>query len=416
MTIRRIRGEGNSSLCGRLHERTIQIVGIRSPEFALLVACCRWPLTPSTYREIERWANGIDWNRFARLAGRHRVEGLVWRALANADVDVPQAARKELSTAATDIARKNMTIAAESFQLNQLFDRAGVRHMFVKGVTLGQLVYGDIARKAGWDIDLIVGPDDLDRAVEILEGKGYALETPSSAKARERLAIWHRHSKESIWQSADGTMWVELHTALSDNALLIPGIGAASPSDDVEISPGMFLPTLARDELFAYLCVHGASSAWFRLKWIADLAGLIGDAPANEVTRLYRRAIELGAGRSAALALLLARLLFRSAVSPRLWRELRSDRTNRWLVAVALRKLRGRAGAIELDEVFMGTASIHAAQLGLLPGWRFKRAELMRQLVSPIDRVGTPLPSLLTWLYPAIHLARLVRGKIDAPR
>lgn len=380
-------------------------------EFHLLVACCRWPLTPTALAEINRRSYGVDWGRFVRLASRHRVEGIVWRALCIADVATDETTRSRLHTSATGIARQNLTLAAESVQLHRSLNRAGVAHLFIKGVTLGKLAYGDIARKAGWDIDLLVSPVDLDQTAALLTNRGYTLETPE-LKADELLSDWHSYSKESIWRSADRTVWVELHTAFVDNSMLLRGVTASSPCEMVEVSPGITLPTLARDELVAYLAVHGASSAWFRLKWIADFAALIGDKPSGEVERLYHRAVELGAGRTAAVALILARLLFRPTISLELWRELRSDKTARWLVAVAMRKLAGRAGERELDDVLMGTASIHVAQFGSMSGWGYKRVELLRQLVSPVDRVAVPLPRMLRWLYPAIQVFRLIKGRM----
>lgn len=382
----------------------------RSAEFALLVACCRWPLTAPARAAIARRAGAVDWARFARLAARHRVEGIAAKALAAAEVAVPPEIARDLAAAATRILRQNLAAASDSVRLHRALAAAGVAHLFVKGVTLGRLAYGDIARKAGWDIDLLVAPADLARAVAALQAGGYMLATPALRSAPERLGLWHRYSKESLWHCAARSSWVELHTALTDNPALLPDIGPTSPATLVEVSPGIALPTLARDELFAYLCVHGASSAWFRLKWIADLAALIAEDPPEEIERLYRRSLALGAGRSAALALLLARLLFRPAIPAALWRELRSDRVNRWLVAVALRKLAGRSGEFELDEVAMGTATIHASQLALLPGWRFKRGELARQLTSPIDRVATPLPRGLAWAYPVLQAVRVARG------
>lgn len=389
---------------------------VLSAEFMLLVACCRWPSSPAVRDRIARAVAHVDWPRFVTLARRHRVEGIAWKALQDAGVvpAIPADAAAALSGAAGGILRQNLLIAGESVQLSRLLDRASVPHMFVKGVTLGQLAYGDIGRKAGWDIDLLIDPADLDDAAAVLRDRGYRLDTPDPHLAAGKLSVWHLYSKESVWRNAAGTLWVELHTALTDNPLLLPGIGVRSPARAVEVSPGLALPTLAGDELFAYLCVHGASSAWFRLKWIADLAALIGAEPPAEVERLYRRAVALGAGRAAALGLLLARRLFRTPMSPDLRRELGADRVTRWMVAMALRKLAGRAGASELGEVAMGTASIHAVQFGLLPGWRFKRAELARQLVSPIDRVATPLPRGFAWLYPALQAARLVRGKAGA--
>ena len=91
-----------------------------------------------------------------------------------------------------------------------------------------------------------------------------------------------------MWQSPDG-LNVELHRRLADSLELIPGIGVGSPRQEVEVAPGVVLPTLAPDELFAYLCVHGASSAWFRLKWVTDLAALLCDCTAAEIARLYER-------------------------------------------------------------------------------------------------------------------------------
>ena len=46
------------------------------------------------------------------------------------------------------------------------------------------------------------------------------------------------------------------------------------------------MPTLADEPLYAYLCVHGASSAWFRLKWIADLNALLAGRTAEEIAAL----------------------------------------------------------------------------------------------------------------------------------
>ncbi|MGZ8305913.1 MAG: nucleotidyltransferase family protein, partial [Allosphingosinicella sp.] len=198
---------------------------------------------------------------------------------------------------------------------------------------------------------------------------------------------------------------------LNDNPLLLPEVGPDSPIQQVEVAKGRFLATLRTDELFAYLCVHGASSAWFRLKWIADVGALLGDCPPNEIERLYRRSQAMGAGRAAGQALLLCERLLATPLSPALAAELRADRMNRWLVAVALRKLAGRTLTAELDEKLLGTGTIHLMQFALLPGLRFKFAELRRQLVNPADRIAVPLPRALGFLYPFVALARRLKPR-----
>jgi Uncharacterised nucleotidyltransferase len=382
------------------------------PEFQLVAACCRWPPSPARDEAVTAAAAlSDDWSLVARIAERHRVEGLVWNALRHADLAVPAEAGERLRAAAARIARQNLALTAESLRLAALLDRAGIRFLFVKGVALGALVYGSVGLKMGWDIDLVVPPDSLEAAAAALEAAGYRLDLPSGPRARDRLALFHRHWKESVWKPAAGSPTVELHTALSDNPALLPDVGPDSPVQAVEVAKGRFLPTLRTDELFAYLAVHGASSAWFRLKWIADVAALLAGAAPAEIERLYRRSQQLGAGRASAQALLLCRRLFATPVPPALAAELEADRTNRWLLAVALRMLAGRSLATELHHIRFGTLSIHLMQLGLLPGLRFKLDELGRQLVDARDRVDVPLPRGLGFLYPLISMSRRLTGR-----
>jgi hypothetical protein len=377
------------------------------PEFELVAACCRWPPSAARDEAVLAAAEGaIDWTLVARIAERHRVEGLVWNALRLSGAAIPDPQAERLRAAAGRIAHQNLLLTAESLRLGTLLEEAGIRHLFVKGVALGTLVYGSVGPKMGWDIDLLVPPPAIEAAAAVLEAAGYRLDLPSGPRARERLGSFHQHWKESVWKSADGARTVELHTRLSDNAMLLPTVGADSPIRKVEVARGRFLPTLTADELFAYLCVHGASSAWFRLKWIADVGALLASAPPAEIERLYRRSQVLGAGRAAGQALLLSERLFGTALPPALSAELRSDRTHRWLLGIALRKLAGRTLATELHEIRFGTASIHLMQLGLLPGLKFKLNEIGRQLVDPSDRAALRLPRGLGFLYPLISLSR----------
>lgn len=360
-------------------------------EFQLVAACCRWPPSPARDGAVLAAAAGVDWSLVARIAERHRVEGLVWNALGRAGAAVPGDVAERLRSAANQIAHQNLVLTAESLRLDALFAESGIPRLFVKGISLSALVYGSIGPKMGWDIDLLVPHESVDAAAAVLAGAGYRLALPTGAGARKRLGQWHDRWKESVWVGPDGTLTVELHTRLADNVLVLPHVGPDSPAQQVEVTKGRSLPTLQTDELFAYLCVHGASSAWFRLKWIADVGALLAACPPERIEPLYRRALALGAGRAPAHALLLCEKLFATPLPPALAAELRSDRMNRWLLAIALRKLAGRTMTAELHQRRLGTATIHLVQLALLPGMRFKYAELRRQLATPVERVAMAL-------------------------
>ena len=299
--------------------------------------------------------------------------------MAAAAAPVPAADAEWLSAAAARIARDNLRLAAESSRLLQAFDTAGIDLLFLKGLALGKLAYGNILIKSGWDVDILVSSDDLATAGKRLASLGYDLVVPGGGADSQRLAAWHRRSKESVWSNRERGFHVELHTGLVDNKMLLPGTGLSSPRQAVEIAAGIVLPTLAGDALFAYLCVHGASSAWFRLKWLADLAALIAGCDDVEIERLYRRSQELGAGRAAGSALILCAEMLGTAVPGDLLRSLRRDRGIRLLVAAARASMTGRAIATELSKLTAGTLWIHLSQFGLLPGLRYKWAELRHQ-------------------------------------
>jgi hypothetical protein len=342
-------------------------------EFRLAVECCAHSFASPAAAPIGA-LNDIDWRYFLQLVRFHRVEGLAWNALAEVP-EVPEAVRTELKDAASAIAARNLRSAAECRHLLALFEAANVPLLFLKGLTLGALAYGNPAIKSAVDIDLLIDPRDLGQATEVLRQDGYRIAFPPRD---DRIHAWHRRWKESDWLKADPRHQLDLHTRAADNPGLIPQITVHAPRQAVALDEGLALPTLATDELFAYLAVHGAASAWFRLKWISDFAALLHRQPPRELDRLYRRSQELRAGRAAGQALLLADALFGSLESlPELRGRLRSDWTTRLLFRAALNQVTGEPA--EPTEHRFGTMTIHWTQFLLLPGLRYKWSELTGQ-------------------------------------
>lgn len=348
----------------------------KTTEFRLLIECCRWSFAGGNDTEIRELAGKADWPRFVQLCRRHRVQGFVQRCRRELDFAGESAA--SLSADAATIAEQNLRAARQSALLLEAFTAAGIPLIFVKGLTLSKLAYGDAFVKMSQDIDVLVPAPSIGEAAAALDQLDFRLELPPVPPASPRFERWHRQRKESVWRSPDGLM-LDLHSRLADSPRLIPGIGAGSPQQPVEVAPGVVLPTLADDELFAYLCVHGASSAWFRLKWIADLAALLNGCSADEIERLYERSQQLGAGRATAQALLLAGATFGTAAGSDLERRLAGKPVNRWLANAAWSQL---VRDSEPTEVRLGTATIHLTQLLLLPGLGFKLSELSRQLTD----------------------------------
>lgn len=341
--------------------------------------CCRWAFDASGSSLVEHVSADLDWSFFVHLLRRHRVQALAWDCLKTLEIPLPQSASDAIAADAARIVAANLRTARECSQLLARFSKAGIPLLFVKGLSLGALVYRNAYLKAGWDIDLLIAQDLLTTAATQLRAAGYRLVAPDAPESDERLVDWHRSRKESVWHKADGDFHVELHTGLADSPRLIPSIGMESPMQSVTVAPDVVLPTLQLEPLFAYLCVHGAWSAWFRLKWVCDLAALLHGRSIAEIEWLYEESQRLGVGRCAAQALLIANRLFDTIRDTPLEERLSAQRANRWLAAAALRQLAGRAAAGEPTERRFGTAEIRFIELFLLPGASFKIAELRRQ-------------------------------------
>lgn len=357
-----------------------------SAEFRFLVDCCRRSFADAAFEDClppER----IDWHRFLRLARFHRVEGLAWNALSANPQALPEPVRSALAQAASRIAAQNLQAAAACRALLDTFEAANVPLLFLKGLTLGALAYGNPAIKAAIDIDLLIDPADLSHAAKLMRRCGYRLLVPADSEPDRILHKWHRGWKESVWAKDSPSLQIDLHTRTADNRRLIPVIDVHSPAQRVSVGSGVELPTLADEPLFAYLAVHGASSAWFRLKWIADFAALLHGRPAANIESLYRTSQSLGAGRSAGQALFLADALFGSLEEvPTLRDELARDpptvrlfRATEQLVAGEPREPTERIG---------GTFTIHWTQLLLLPGSAYKLSELSRQARRLLTRIA----------------------------
>jgi hypothetical protein len=355
----------------------------QSREFAFVVKCCHSAFADAPAHDHSPEAEGLDWQRFLRLARFHRVQGLVWKGISAEKSQVPANVSEALAADATAIAATNLQVAVHCRTLLADFAQAQVPLLFLKGLALGALAYGSAALKSAVDVDLLIAPDALDRAADLLEDRGHILTIPKGNRAR--LRQWHHIRKESVWVAPGSGVQIDLHTRVADNLKMIPAIGVHSPSRLVDVGNGIELQTLGPVETFAYLAVHGASSAWFRLKWICDFAGAFADKSPAELIELYRKSLQLGAGRAPAQALLLADRLFGTlANNPALKTELLRDPVSKLLYRAALRQLAGRSEPIEPTSRTFGTLRIHWTQFLLMPGLRFKGSELLRQARAPL--------------------------------
>lgn len=248
-----------------------------SPAFRLMIATS-W-LAPASLREQqeevirEAVGRGLDWIEYLRLVNRHRIPALSWAALRRVPgLEIPVSAKQELQKR-SDACR--MQAVKHSMLLAGVlgsFNRAAIPVMTFKGPTLSSELYGDVGLRHSRDLDLGVTPEDLPRAQDCLESMGWQLGStwfPLSPRQWESLLLHERHL---CFVHAQGGSQLELHWRNKwDPPNAAAGYWARSTAS---VWQGCCYQAMNPIDQVIYLSAHGADHAWFRAKWLGDLARL----------------------------------------------------------------------------------------------------------------------------------------------
>lgn len=374
-------------------------------EFRLAAACAMWPPSDRRTQAIRAAASGsLDWPQFLRVVQRHRVFGLAHQGLTEARLAIPPEIRREIGARATTMVSENLTMAAEALRLQRLFNEAHLPVLLVKGASLAMLVFGNLGLSGSQDIDLLVPWEALPAATELVARAGYRRFDPppgiSDAQLRQLLLL--RRDLGFVHQTTG--LPIELHWRLFGNPHAMAEDSIMAASRDVLLTDTMGLRTLGDEDLFAYLCMHGARHWWNRLKWLADVNALLASKPEGSIERLVRAAEVRGTGRAAAQALLLCRRLLGATLPAQLTATLCKSATVRWLEATALQAMTTGHGEQDPHEARFGTTRGSLSTFLLNRSWRYRLKELNLHLNNQTDMLTMPLPERLRFLYPLLRL------------
>lgn len=373
--------------------------------FGFLAAACRWPDDAARRAAIRAAAARVtDWDSVLTDGAQHRVMPMVASA-----IRVAQGVPEDIATRVAARARRDallaMTQTAELVRIGAAFSAAGVDWITIKGPALAQLAYGNVGSKVSHDIDLLIDPAARVAAFAALRDLGYI-----SIDGQDQVppgALDHV-LKDSGWRHPERKVAVELHTRLFINRALVPALGLNSPREMVAFGPDRALPTLARPEALVYLAVHGASTNWHRIKWIADFAALTRCSSEAQLAAARACAARVGAGDVHDSALALAAELFGdSAVPPPATLSRQAQR----LTAAGLRDLTApherTLREVDWDRSFI----VYVDKIRFMPDWAYRREELRLMLIEASSY--TPdAPWWRRWTAPIALAGRFARRKL----
>lgn len=344
------------------------------------------------------------------LAALHRVTLLIFIALKSHGAEFLD--WNHLEARINALRPRNLALTGELKRILNLFKSRNTETIPLKGLTLAQSAYGSLFAREIRDLDILVRPESVDAAREVLTADGFewleAYLDPRSA------ADYRRRKTHFTFHHPVRGVHLELHWGL----LRAPDIAAADlapfwersrPADFLGAPMRVFAP---EDELFMLL-LHGSKHLWSDLIWLCDLAAFLRIHPAIDWRAVYDRASAFRARHFVTLGILMASDLLDLPLPPAAIAPARADRVMSRLAADLIahyfdpRPIPPRLTVAEFLRQLRLRAPIDQ------PG--FIAYQLAIWQPSPADRAFLPLPPRLYFLYNVLRPIRLalkvMRGK-----
>ncbi|MBX5481017.1 MAG: nucleotidyltransferase family protein [Myxococcaceae bacterium] len=269
------------------------------------------------------------------LVDLHRLSGVVVDALTRSGCEQVQASLRQSA----------YQLAAISLRTKRLLHRAldaleqrEVRPLILKGYGLAARYYPEPLSRPTSDVDLLIRPEETERAEEGLARLGLA---PMSGPTRH-FSIQHHH--HVTFSGSAGL--VELHfRALSDFGVHLEADVLLQSAGETVVDGRTMRFAAPEDELL-YLAVHAAHHLCQRLVWLLDLKLLIRAVRDLSWERLVTTADAAGVSTAAHFALRMAKDVMAAEVPAEVLRRLRPPA---WQSA-AVQK------ALSPDQLIRGTA------------------------------------------------------------
>jgi hypothetical protein len=149
----------------------------------------------------------------------------------------------------------------------------GIPALAIKGPVLSQMIHGDVTQRQYSDLDILIDPDNLYRAVELLCANGFIPEQPIKFLKNQMLL---KTAKDFVVFNEKQSVHIEIHWRLFDGRLFKKSnIAIFRDSPYACIIQGNSICTLDKEVQVLYLLLHGSKHMWERIEWVADIDRLV---------------------------------------------------------------------------------------------------------------------------------------------
>ncbi len=194
------------------------------------------------------WA-GVDRRRFLELVDMHRVAP--WLFARRARTPLPDWLQPALAKRVAGMEALAMLDEFHRAEVLGALVNAGIGVIPLKGAVLGPWLYGRPALRPANDLDLLLFPEQLDKAASILKKLGY--EAAERKRGRWSEKVSHEHA---FWRGSD--LPVELHVHVTQPGRFRIGLDELFARAEPWSWKGLALRRLDLEDQLLTLIVHAA--------------------------------------------------------------------------------------------------------------------------------------------------------------
>lgn len=234
-----------------------------------------------------------DWSALFAEAERHGVQWMLTHCIQEAGIRIQEDVWASLVRQRFVHLVRQTSLRESTLHVLGTLEADDIRAIPLKGAVLAERLYPDPTTRPSSDVDILIRPQDLDRAIACLDRVGYRyVDDVESRYARQHL---HHVSLRSASQA----FLVELHfCAYRGFGAELPSSALFDRSQPTSLADGASLTTPEPEDEFLYLLVHSAGNFILQFKWLLDQKLFLSRHPGLDVDVVEQRAKAFGLGNA----------------------------------------------------------------------------------------------------------------------
>lgn len=217
-----------------------------------------------------------QWQQLIALADEHQVAALFYHRLKAHGYDVlaPTEIRQILQKTYYRNVFRNVKLYQEFREIITALQSEKIPTLVLKGAHLAATVYSSIALRSMIDIDIMVPPTDLSKAIEQLSTLGYQPSTPW--RSLDAYLTYKHHVPPFTHPNAVASL--ELHWRITQphRSYSIPMADLWERSTTATIN-GLAVQVFCPEDLLLHVCMHASYHHWFQqgVRFLCDITEIV---------------------------------------------------------------------------------------------------------------------------------------------